>query len=65
MVVLMEEPPEIEFVGGLFYVTDEAGVRAYRPATFFKGIARAVEQSRKYRANGAEVVQLRDHAASS
>jgi hypothetical protein len=64
--VLVEQPPEIEFRAGLFYVVDDCGCRAYRPATFFLAIARAVEQSRQYRANGAEVVQLRPgHAASS
>ncbi len=61
--ILIEEPPEIQFRNGLFYVTCESGCRAYRPATFFAAISHAVEQSRGYRFKRAEVVQL--HAASA
>jgi hypothetical protein len=61
--ILVEEPPEIEFSKGMFYVRDASGCRAYRPATFFAAIATAVEESRGYRFKGAEVIPL--HAASA
>lgn len=65
--MLLEEPPEFELRGGLFYITDRMGDvtirRAMRPHVFFATIAGAVEQSRKYRS--AEIVSLPLHAASA
>jgi len=42
--ILLEEPPEVEFNGGLFYVTDRIGGlvirRCMRPNTFLKLVKR-------------------------
>jgi hypothetical protein len=49
--VLVEEPPEFEFDGWLFYVCDaKTGTcRAYRPETFFRTFARMAEIGREWR----------------
>lgn len=48
--ILLEEPPEIEFIDGLFYVTDRVGNlvirRCLRPSTFLKGVRRGMEAAK-------------------
>jgi hypothetical protein len=55
--VLVEESPEFEFVGGLFYAHHADGiVRVYRPNTFFAMVAAAASESRKFKSGGAEII---------
>ena len=58
--VLIEETPEIEFRGGLFYVIDSVGdrqiVRAMRPNVFFRLFAKAGEAAKKHKFGSAEVI---------
>lgn len=50
--ILLEEPPDFEFVGGLVYVTDRIGSctirRCMRASTFFVAIGEAVGLAREY-----------------
>ena len=67
---LVEEPPEFEFRGGLFYVSDPriGIVRAYRPNTYFATLAAMAACARKYRTSGAQVIPIAPralHAASA
>lgn len=67
--LLVEEAPEIEFRGGLFYLTVKAGdetiALACRPSVFFQGLAAAATAARGCKFGGAEVISLADHAASA
>lgn len=59
--LLVERPPDFEFRGGLFYVTDPAtGIfRAYRPATFFAAFAAMAEVAREFRGeHTAEIIEF-------
>lgn len=58
--VLIEEAPDIEFRGGLFYVIDTVGekqlVRAMRPNVFFRLFAKAGEAARQHKFGSAEII---------
>ena len=58
--VLIEQAPEIELRGGLYYVTDLVGdgkiVRVMRPSVFFQLFARAGQAAKLHRFSGAEVI---------
>jgi hypothetical protein len=58
--MLVEDVPEFEFRGGLFYVMAPGGEpRAYRPNTFFAAVAAAATAARQFRFAGAEVIEFR------
>lgn len=63
-VYLIEEAPEVELRGGLYYVTDrlegQTIIRIFRPNTFLKTFARFGEQARAYRSGGADVIEFSD-----
>ena len=58
--VFIEEAPEIELRGGLYYVTDLVGdgkiVRVMRPSVFFQLFARAGDAAKQHRFGGAEII---------
>jgi hypothetical protein len=60
--VLLEEAPDIELRGGLYYVTDHIGdgtiVRVMRPNVFFRLFARAGEAARLHKFAGAEIIDF-------
>lgn len=58
--VLVEEPPAFDFRGGMFFVFDrKTGIhRAYPPSVFFRTFAAMGEAARKYRIEGAEIIQF-------
>jgi hypothetical protein len=57
--VLIEEAPEFEFSGGLFYVRDGQGVRAMRPTAFFQGFHSAAQAMQDYHARtSGEVIPV-------
>lgn len=57
--ILVEEPPEVEFRGGVFYVRDGAGCRAMLPTTFFVGFQNASKAMQDYWARPeGEVVEF-------
>lgn len=62
---VIEDAPEIELRGGLFYVTDRNEgvviVRVFRPHTFYKTFARYSEVARSQRLG--EVIPFPDAAA--
>jgi hypothetical protein len=66
--ILLEEPPAVEVIDGLVYITDRVGGlvirRCFRPRTFYETIQSFVEVSRQFdiaRRGGAEIIPL--HAA--
>jgi hypothetical protein len=76
--ILLEEPPEFEFKGGLAYVIDRqegtvVGIRAFRAHQFFAAFRKAAEACQEWRVEQSGTVeridQWRDvldgHAASS
>ena len=60
--VIVDEAPEFEYRGGMFYATIKVGedeiCLCFRPSTFFQGIADAACETRKARLIGAKVVQF-------
>lgn len=52
----IDEPPEIEFVDGMFRITQRVGnysfERAMQPSTFFKTVALGEEAIRQYQETG-------------
>lgn len=66
---IIEEAPEVQLRGGLFYVVDRTEgvviVRVFRPSTFFKTIATFAEESRNYRVAGAEVIPFPERLGAS
>lgn len=46
--VLVEEPPEYVFDGGLFYVRDASGIRVMRPNTLLVAFGRCAEAIQAY-----------------
>lgn len=64
--VLLEEPPEFEFKGGLVYVIDRrdgvvVGARAFRAHQFFEGFKRAADACQDWRVEQSGKVERIDH----
>jgi hypothetical protein len=66
------EPPEIEYIDGMFHVTQTVGnyrfERVMRPHVFMLGLRRAAEAARKHRLGGADIIPFQrelDEAANS
>ena len=56
---LIEEPLEVEYRCGMFYISDASGVRAIRPHVFLVNFRRCAEAIQDYHAaTGAAVVQF-------
>jgi hypothetical protein len=62
----IEEPPEVDYRGGLFYATYKIGdgsfTVCFRPSTMFAGIAAAAFKARSHRFEGAEIIKFPDKA---
>ena len=58
--ILLEEPPEVEYRNGLFYIRDAEGmVRAMRPNVMFRGFQRTAKAIQDYyAAEGAEIIEF-------
>lgn len=64
----VEEPPEVEFRGGMFYVTQTVGgyrfVRVMQPSTLLKA-ARRFQQAANLFSRGASVIAFPDVAEAT
>lgn len=61
--ILLENPPEVEVIDGLFYVTDRIGGlvirRCFRPAAFIKAVRQCQKLAAEWQLGSTSVVQIR------
>ena len=62
-VLFISEPPEFDYIGGLFHIRQKVGAdcvieRVMRPHVYMQSVRRAVEAARKHRFGGAEIIDF-------